>query len=68
MVYAESGELFRHAVKRVQDTMKPSENYLDLVFNEIRIRVSHDSNIDDLCTIYDLKHELNRMEMKNKFG
>lgn len=60
LVYAQSGDIFSHAVRRVQNEMKPSEDYLDLNFNDVVIRVYHDSNINDLAVIYDLKRELSK--------
>ena len=62
LVYSESGENFINAVKRVKSMLKNDEDYLDLEFNELRIRVSKNSNIDDLCVIYDLKHTIRRMK------
>lgn len=32
--------------------------YVDMTFNGIRLRVSADSNEDDIATIYNLKHQL----------
>ena len=58
MVYAEAGENFTAAVKRVQNEIKPHENYLDLNFNDIVVRVHPNSNVNDLGTIYDLKREV----------
>lgn len=62
LLYAESGHSFVASVKQVQEILKRGEDYCDLEFNEIRIRVSKDSKIDDLCTIYDLKHKIKRLE------
>ena len=61
IVYAEAGDNFFHAVKKVREQIKSSEDYLDLEFNEIRVRVSKESSIDDLATIYDLKCKLRRL-------
>ena len=61
IVYAEAGDNFAHAVKKVKEQIKSSEDYLDLEFNEIRVRVSKESSIDDLATIYDLKCKLRRL-------
>ena len=63
-VYAEAGDMFITAVKKVKDMMKPSESHLVLVFNGIEITVYHNSHPADLATIYDLKHELARMRIK----
>ena len=62
IAYAESGDSFPLAVKKVQETLKNPEDYCDLEFNEIRVRVSKNSNVGDLCTIYDLKHQINRIK------
>lgn len=61
IVYAEAGDNFVHAVKKVKEQIKSNESYLDLEFNEIRVRVSKESSIDDLATIYDLKCKLRRL-------
>ena len=61
IVYAEAGDNFVHVVKKVKEQIKSSEDYLDLEFNEIRVRVSKESSIDDLATIYDLKCKLRRL-------
>jgi hypothetical protein len=61
------GESFRNAVTNLkQDLRRTGSAYKQILFNEIYVTVSPDSNIDDICTIYDLKHELRRL--KNKFG
>lgn len=62
IAYAESGDNFFSAVKKLQETLKTSEDYCDLEFNEIRVRVSKTSNINDLSAIYDLKCKIRRME------
>ena len=64
MVYAEAGENFTAAVKRVQNEMKPHEEHLDLNFNDITVRVHRNSNVHDLGTIYDLKHQLVILRVK----
>jgi len=64
LVFAQSGEHFTEAVKRVQSEMKPHEKYLDLNFNDIVVRVYHNSNIHDLGTIYELKRQLNYLTIK----
>ena len=61
-VHAEKGDSFYTAVKKVKDNILKSTDYIDLEFNEIRVRVSKDSNIDDLAIIYDLKCKIRRME------
>jgi hypothetical protein len=62
LMYAESGDNFYTAVKKVQDSLKNQNDYCDLEFNEISVRVSKDSNINDLATIYDLKHCIRRLK------
>lgn len=37
---------------------RSGRKYMIMRFNELDITVSHDSNSDDLATIYDLKHKL----------
>lgn len=61
LAYAEKGESFFSAVRKVQGSLAPGR-YCDLEFNEIRVRVSKDSNIDDLSVIYDLKAKIRRLE------
>ena len=62
IAYAESGDSFFTAVKKLQSTLKTPEDYCDLEFNEIGVRVSKDSKINDLSVIYDLKHKIRRMQ------
>lgn len=62
LVYAEKGDHFVTAVKKTQNQIRSNEDYLDLEFNGIRVRVSKNSNLDDLSTIYNLKSELKRLE------
>jgi hypothetical protein len=62
LAYAETGENFNNAVNRIKLSLKDNNDYCDLEFNEIRIRVSKNSNIDDLATIYDLKHTIRRLK------
>lgn len=55
------GANFYGAVKEAKALMNPEGcNYIDMKFNEISIRVSWDSNPDDLATIYDLKRAIER--------
>lgn len=61
LVYAESGDNIITSIRKVQDSLKNDNDYCDLEFNNIRIRVSKNSNIDDLCTIYDLKYTILRL-------
>jgi len=66
IVQAEKGMNFYDAVKKVKENMFNNESYLDLEFNDIRVRVSKDSNIDDLSTIYYLKRTIERMKLGYK--
>ena len=66
IIYAEAGVSFYKAVKDLQQSLNSSNEYLDLVFNDISIRVSKNSNIDDLSTIYNLKHTTNRLKLGYK--
>lgn len=66
IVYAESGVSFYKAVQDLQQSLNNSKEYLDLVFNDISVRVSKNSNIDDLSTIYNLKHAINRLKLGYK--
>jgi hypothetical protein len=66
IVQAEKGMNFYDAVKKVKENMFNNESYLDLEFNGIHIRVSKDSNIDDLSTIYYLKRTIERMKLGYK--
>lgn len=55
------GVNFYGAVEECQkEIRKTGRNYMTLVFNEIHVTVSYDSNPDDLATIYDLKSKLVR--------
>ena len=62
LAFAEAGESFYGAVKKVQDSLRLENDYCDLEFNGIRVRVSKNSNIDDLSTIYNLKHTIRRLQ------
>jgi hypothetical protein len=66
IVQAEKGDNFYEAVRKVKENMFNNESYLDLEFNDIRVRVSKDSNIDDLSTIYYLKRTIERMKLGYK--
>jgi hypothetical protein len=66
IVQAERGMSFYDSVKKVKEQILREGQYLDLEFNSIHIRVSKDSNIDDLSTIYYLKHTIERMKLGYK--
>ena len=57
IIEAEKGMNFYEAVKFAKKEIKETD-YLDLKFNDILIRVSKDSNIDDLSITYYLKHTI----------
>jgi hypothetical protein len=61
-IEAEKGMNFYEAVKFAKKEIKETD-YLDLKFNDIVVRVSKDSNIDDLSIIYHLKHTINRLKL-----
>jgi hypothetical protein len=65
IIDAEMGMNFYEAVKFAKKEIKGTD-YLDLKFNDIIVRVSKDSNIDDLSTIYNLKHTINRLKLGYK--
>ena len=62
LAYAEAGDSFSSAIRKVQDSLRHPEDYCDLMFNGIRIRVAKNSNIHDLSTIYDLCCHIQRLE------
>jgi hypothetical protein len=66
IVQAEKGMSFYEAAKKVKEQILRDDQYLDLEFNGIYIRVSKDSNIDDLSTIYYLKRTIERMKLGYK--
>jgi hypothetical protein len=66
IVQAEKGDNFYGAVRKVKEQILRDDQYLDLEFNGIHIRVSKDSNIDDLSTIYYLKRTIERMKLGYK--
>jgi hypothetical protein len=63
IVQAEKGMSFYDSVKEVKEQILRDNQYLDLEFNNIRVRVSKNSNIDDLAIIYDLKRIIERMKL-----
>jgi hypothetical protein len=62
LAFADKGDSFYGAVQKVQRSLRNPNDYRDLEFNEIRVRVSKNSNIDDLSTIYNLKHTIRRLQ------
>ena len=62
MYEPDKGMSFYGAIKELQDLLKyEGQEYRIMKFNDILITVSHDSNIDDLSTIYELKRKLARL-------
>lgn len=61
---AQKGMNFFEAVNFAKKEIKT--DYIDLIFNDISVRVSKDSNINDLSTIYNLKHTINRLRLGYK--
>lgn len=51
-----------HAITNAIKLAKANNTHVDFNFNEIKMRVSPDSNRDDICTIYDLRHQLRRLK------
>jgi hypothetical protein len=62
LTFAEKGESFYGAVEKVKDSLQSDNDYCDLEFNDIRVRVSKNSRIDDFSTIYNLKHTIRRLQ------
>ena len=57
------GLMFISAVKELKGILqRENQAYRMMRFNDILITVSVDSNTDDLCTIYDLKHKIRQLE------
>jgi hypothetical protein len=64
IIHAEPGMNFYQAINKAHEGLYWETDYVDLIFNGIRIRVSKNSNNDDLATIYDLKRRLELYEGK----
>lgn len=59
----DKGVMFYDAVKELKAHLaKTGSSYAQMVFNEIYVTVSSDSNPDDIASIYDLKNKIRRME------
>ena len=59
LIQAEKGDSFVNAVTKAKLKLATTGSaYADLEFNELQVCVHPDSRMDDLCTIYDLKHKL----------
>lgn len=68
MIYtAKPGEMFYAFIQRMQYEMESNRkgsNYRNCIFNDTYFIISADSNLDDICTIYDLKRENDRLKNK----
>lgn len=64
LIYEPSkGLMFVSAVNELKGVLqRENQAYRMMRFNDILITVSVDSNTDDLCTIYDLKHKIRQLE------
>jgi hypothetical protein len=61
-IEAQAGEWVGTFFERVKEELKTSDDFYQTVrFNDVSIKISWDSNVDDLLTIYDLKCQLNRL-------
>lgn len=57
------GVSFIQAVKDLKEILKKEKSlYRELLFNELYVTVSVDSNEDDMCKIYNLKHEIRQLK------
>lgn len=57
------GTAFHYAVKELKQILKnENDSYRMIKFNDILVTVSHDSNINDICIIYDLKNRIKQLE------
>ena len=66
VVKAEKGQNIYQAIEDLQESLSTMDSYLDLEFNDIVVRVTKNSNINDLTTIYNLKHTINRLKLGYK--
>ena len=64
IMQAQAGESIYSAIERAKEEASiVSYGYVDLVFNQIPLRVSYDSCIDDILTIYSLKCRIRGLEL-----
>jgi hypothetical protein len=63
--FAESGESIYRAVERIKKAWQIADARCYLVFNDIKLIVSVDSNPEDIAEIYNLKIEL--LRLKNRY-
>ena len=61
MYIPDKGHNFVSACRELQGMLGKGE-YRIMQFNDHLITVSQDSNIDDLATIYNLKHQIARLK------
>lgn len=66
IIEAPKGSSFFDAVRDVKKTLK-QKGYPDatLIFNDLYITVSADSNENDIAVIYNLKHKLRQHNLLN---
>jgi len=58
---AEKGEFFIGFIERIQKNMQSiNQTYAICDFKNIKFPIHHDSNIDDLIVIYELKQKLQK--------
>jgi hypothetical protein len=64
LIYEPSkGLMFVSAVNELKGVLqRENQAYRIMKFNDILVTVSVDSNTDDLCTIYNLKHKIRQLE------
>lgn len=64
MIYEPDKDMaFYNAVRELKSILKQEgHKYRQMLFNDIYVIVSVDSNPDDIATIYDLKHKLRRLK------
>lgn len=60
--YAEAGESIYNAIRRCQLLLiRSNMTFGYLTFNDIRLRFSAHSEVDDVAAIYNLKHRLRQL-------
>lgn len=64
MIYEpDKGVSFYDAVRTLKAILLIEKSlYRMMLFNGINVTVSVDSNVDDVATIYDLKHKIRQLE------
>ena len=56
----DKGMNFFHASQFAKEEARKNGTYVMFKFNDIVITISHDSNLDDIAIIYDLKRKIRR--------